>query len=509
MLKLLEDKIVIENGYFVVPVNEKGVVAGSERMLALGGGIKARIAKSNDGKSVVESFLFDQDRFSTDAVNEWLDKNSKSFLQSLQKVQENAPRGSFQDITMRLSQAICSSDIFGPGHYSYVCYVFPDYCIVSCADIYYKVAYSENDKGEIALTAPEKVEMEFVTHEAKKLNEKLEKKSRPNCALSDEKFAIKVFENRSDKTKQEVVVVLIEAGTNYNKRRYYPKSTIREAAPLFAGLKMYLDHPTEQEEEDRPERSVKEWMSTIVESWYEDGKALGRVKVHNKEFWDLLESDDVYRENVAVSINSSGRRSFGTIDGLQMEIIEEISKPKSVDWVTEPGARGRVLALIESNRIKEEQKNMFKTITLKEFKTERPDLVQQIETEIRESLRAQLETEKQTAIEIATAPLKKEISDFKVKEQKGAQAGKIREQVEASKLPAQAKEKLIESLSAAVYESEDKLKEAVKAAIDAELKYLTEVGGVKIGVQEGDKNITESVTSDLEEAVGIKKEEKK
>jgi len=61
----------------------------------------------------------------------------------------------------------------------------------------------------------------------------------------------------------EVEAILISKGTNHNKKRHYPASTLQEAAPHFAGLKMYINHPTKRQEMEMPERNLKDWASTI------------------------------------------------------------------------------------------------------------------------------------------------------------------------------------------------------------------------------------------------------
>lgn len=512
--KFLESKIVQDQGSFVVRT-EAEFVSGSHRMMAVGGGVRAKVAKTKEGKIKVQEFIFDRDRFNEERVTQWLKKNSETIEESLAKVSENAPKGSFQDITMRLSHAVNMSGMF-LNEYGNCCgwveYVFPSYCVVRAGEQYYKVEYAE-ENGTFSLGVPAPADMEFVAQESQKQKEKYERKLKENCQL-EEKIEFASLREK-DEAKREVVAVLIEAGTNFAKKRHYPKATIQEAAPLFAGLKMYLDHPTQREEQEKPERSLKEWVATIVESWYEDGSAIGRIKVHSDWLWDLLENDPVFREHIGISINASGRRSYSPIQGQTMEVIEEIVSPKSVDWVTEPGARGRVLELIESNRLKEEDKTMLKTVTLTEVKNERPDLVAIIENEVKQKMESEIQGKITAAVKEATAPLQGELTAAKSQlnsitesQKETAKIGKIKELVEASKLPAKAKSKLIESLSAQKFEDEKKLEEAVNAAIKSELEYLTEVGGIKIGGDEGSTQVKETVTSPLMNRLGIKEASK-
>lgn len=512
--KFSEAKIQKDENALVVRRESSDFVAGSDRMMAVGGGVRARVAKTKEGKLLVQEFLFDRDRFTEEKVNKWLEKNSQMIEESLAKVQENAPKGSFQDITMRLSNAVNMSGMF-LDEYGNNCgwleWVFNDFCVVQSCGEYYRIDYSETENGMFTLGQPVKADMEFVAKEAKNQKTKFERKMKQNCEL-DESIKVGALKEK-DTSKREVVAVLIEAGTNYAKKRHYPKSTIQESAPLFAGLKMYLDHPTQREEAEKPERSLREWVATIVESWYEDGAAVGRIKVHSDWLWDLLENDPVFREHIGISINASGRRSYSPIQGQQMEVIEEIVAPKSVDWVTEPGARGRVLQLIESKRQKEEDKTMLKTVTINEVRSERPDLVAVIEGEVKQKMEPEIQARINTAVTEAKKPLETELNAIKESQKEVGKNAKIKELVEGSKLPAKAKEKLIESLGKQSFQDETKLVEAINQAVKDELAYLKDLGGIKIvGDEAEDVNaVRETVASPLLKRLGIKenKEEKK
>ena len=507
-----EVKIDKDSGLLIVRRESGEFLSGSDRMVAVGGGVKARIAKTRDNQYLVQEYLFDKNRFTEESVEAWLNEKSKSYEVSLTKVQENAPKGSFQDITMRLCYALNQSglylDEYGNNR-AYVAWVFTDYFVACVGEAYYKINYSEGDGGSMILGEPEKVDMEFVAAECAKQNTKLDKRGQSNMTLVEFGMPNVLLENL-DAPKKQVRAVLIEAGTNYSKKRHYPKRTIQESAPLFAGLKMYLNHPTSMEERERPERDVREWVATITESWYDEGKVLANIAIHANWLWQLFESDPVFREHIGISINAAGRASYSQIDGQTMEVVEKIVTPQSVDWVTEAGARGRVLQLIESEK-REEQKTMLKTMTLHEVKTERPDLFQIHESEVRAKVAAEFDAKKDAIIKEAVAPIQRQLDELTVAKKKDAQRTKITSLVEASQLPKQAQGRLIESLSKSIYETDEKLDASVKQAVSDELKYLTEVGGFKIksdGSVEGNTQLQEGAAH-LLKRLGVKTEEKK
>ena len=244
-------------------------------------------------------------------------------------------------------------------------------------------------------------------------------------AGADLDFYVSLQEEKFDAGSGTVTAVLIEAGTNTAKRRHYPKAVVEAAAPQFAGLKMFINHPTAEEEAKRPERDLRDWASTITESYAEDGKAIGKIAVHDKWLKELL-SDPIARKNVGLSINARGQVSTGVINGEQMTIVEKIIVEKgpgrvsSVDWVTEPGARGRVVEVFESRR---GDLDMLESITLKDLKENRPDLIQDHEAEVK----AKIEREGTVLTEADRAKL---MEDAKAEGKKAAEA-RFNELVEA------------------------------------------------------------------------------
>jgi len=65
--------------------------------------------------------------------------------------------------------------------------------------------------------------------------------------------------------KGRATVVVIKPGFNADKSRYYPAEMLKRDYKVFEGQKMFADHPTEQEDEQLPERSVKSggWVSSL------------------------------------------------------------------------------------------------------------------------------------------------------------------------------------------------------------------------------------------------------
>lgn len=504
-------KFIEDSRSLILNIEKVDIVNGTDRMLSLGNGVRAKLGKTKEGKTVIKEYLFDRDRYSTDQAEKWFSENQDSIKSSLEKVQENAPLGSFSDITARVMASLNASpdmpkdsDGFRPW---LIEWVFPDHVIMSMEGKYYRVNYTENDRGQFTFSQPKEVDMTFVAKEGNKMNDDLDRRNSDDISDS---IHLNIIEKGTDQEKQECIVVLIEAGANFSKKRYYPERTLRESATKFAGLKMYLDHPTDREEIEKPERSIKDWLATIEESWFEDGKILGRVHVHAKWLWENLK-DETFRKNIGISINASGRMSYGTIDGVKMQIVETIVIPKSVDWVTEPGARGRVLQLIESAKEKYEKEDdlkMLKTITIEQLREGRPDLVTSIEEGARQGNVIKEKDSKIQELETENKNLKEKISAKDQEEKKSIMKSKVSEIIEGSKLPQVAKETLVSRFESVSFESEDSMKQIVEKAVKDELAYLTKIGGVKPGDNHENATIQESVSTGLAKRCGIEEEKK-
>lgn len=497
-------KFTEANGQLVCIVNEVKKAQGEPKMVQVAWGVKASIVLNEKGAAIINSFSFDADRYDQEKAADWLRENKKSLEDSYATIQESMPAGSFEDITCRLYDALRTANYFPVSSEGFVCWyvvcVFPDRVIIQCGEQAWQVGFSDKD-NIITLGAPVKVTTEFVAMECAKI------KAEGAFTYSIEKVTIREASNKADASKHELIAVLIEEGISASKNRYYPAEALREAAPLFASLKNYIDHPTSDEERAKPERSINDWVSTITESWYEDGKIMGKIKIHTDWLWEKLQ-DPVFRENIGLSINANGKRTIKEVNGKPMEVIEKIFAPKSVDWVTEPGARGRVAHLLESGQINSNQgdKEMLKTVKLEEVKAERPDLVNVIESEARVKFNAEQAPIIDQKIKEATTPLHAEIKAMKDKEVLLAETGKITKLVEASKLPKVAQTKLIAQLSANVFGDETKLNEAVKTCIESELKYLQETGGIKLGLG-GAVDATAGLSA-FEKRCGLKEEKK-
>jgi hypothetical protein len=187
-------------------------------------------------------------------------------------------------------------------------------------------------------------------------------------------------------------------------------------------------------------------------------------------------------KEMGISINAIGSASVSEIEGIKTTVIEKIIRARSVDFVTEPGAGGKV-EMYES--IGEVDIDIISLATLKEH---RPDLVKQLESSVRNEISQEVkklaeQEDKIKALESTNEALTKENTDLKTQKEAGEKAqriaeakSKIDEALGKSELPEPAKARILEKFKDS--ETVDSLEEAIKAEKDY-IAAITESGKVK------------------------------
>jgi hypothetical protein len=240
---------------------------------------------------------------------------------------------------------------------------------------------------------------------------------------------------------------------------YYSAEVLKRDGPkaFKAGLHMYVDHPTPQEEASRPERSLKDLAAVLASDaqWMENGKAGPGLYATAKVFGDHAASIAERGKSIGVSIRALGQARAGEAEGRKGPIIEAITTGKSVDFVTLPGAGGAVLT--ESRTVIQPP--------VQEVTEAKNTMTEQEQKELSE---AKAETAR-----LREALLLREAADF------------VNTSLATAKLPDLTKARLAESLSKSPVHKDGMLdKDAYKAKIDeavkAEADYLAKLGNGRI-----------------------------
>lgn len=134
---------------------------------------------------------------------------------------------------------------------------------------------------------------------------------------------------------------------------YYSKKVVESAAAhVKPGTPMYFDHPTESDQFERPERSLRDLAAVFTSPGRWDAER-GAVVAEAQVFAPYREVLAEMAPYIGVSVLGDGRITEGALpDGTRGRVIESIDSIRSVDFVTKAGRGGKVLSLLESARTK-------------------------------------------------------------------------------------------------------------------------------------------------------------
>lgn len=142
-------------------------------------------------------------------------------------------------------------------------------------------------------------------------------------------------------------VKVIESG--WGSSGYYGSAMLAQYGPAVftKGTKVFMNHPSMTESNDRPERDVHQLAGKLVSDAYFDGNGL----IADIEFYSHYAP--IIREmagDVGLSIHALGEATTGEAEGREGPIIEAlVADPlTSVDVVTVAGAGGKFISLLES-----------------------------------------------------------------------------------------------------------------------------------------------------------------
>src|SRR6185437_15440162 len=156
-------------------------------------------------------------------------------------------------------------------------------------------------------------------------------------------------------------VTIIEEG--WGSSGYYSGELIgRDIPEIFpAGSKMYLNHPTESQEMERPERDLNDLVGTLATTPRMAGiAAVAEANIY--EHW--RPTIDAMANDIGLSIRAWGVSEDGSAGGKDGPIIESLVYGESIDYVTDAGAGGKIGRLIESSRNHDPVKKLAESIIL-------------------------------------------------------------------------------------------------------------------------------------------------
>lgn len=155
------------------------------------------------------------------------------------------------------------------------------------------------------------------------------------------------FDAKESKSKWRIKV--IESG--WGSSGYYGPEMLKSYGPKVfkAGTKVFMNHPSITESNDRPERDVHQLAGKLVtDAYFRENGLYADVEFYSHYSPIIKEMAD----DVGLSIHALGNSYMGEAEGRKGPIIESLVEDPltSVDVVTVAGAGGKFVALLESYR---------------------------------------------------------------------------------------------------------------------------------------------------------------
>lgn len=142
---------------------------------------------------------------------------------------------------------------------------------------------------------------------------------------------------------------------------YYPAEVLRRDGPRVfrAGTKVYIDHPTVSEASDRPERSIRDLAGRLAtDATYDEDGLYAVVEVY-PHWAPVIEA---MADDIGMSIRASGLVEASRDPRIPGPIVTKLTEAQSVDFVTTPGAGGRIVELLEAARRDLAEKRIWREI---------------------------------------------------------------------------------------------------------------------------------------------------
>ncbi|MEV4991216.1 hypothetical protein [Pseudarthrobacter sp. LMD1-1-1.1] len=131
---------------------------------------------------------------------------------------------------------------------------------------------------------------------------------------------------------------------------FYSADVLEQAATdkvFNAGTLMFADHPTESEDWQRPERSIKDLVGVLAtDAVFENGALIAEANI----FSSWREQINDMKDTIGVSIRAGAEVAIEDNGGGPVQVIKRLTHAASVDFVTMAGRGGAILEVLESAR---------------------------------------------------------------------------------------------------------------------------------------------------------------
>lgn len=271
-------------------------------------------------------------------------------------------------------------------------------------------------------------------------------------------------------------VVIIEAKENEVKQRAYTDAAIANVDPgKYVGLPMHIDHQGREGDKPTP-RSLRDMAGRVTKAWHgvsTAGRQQVRGIVHVFDSWLKDRGrDPEFRSLLGLSHVAEGEGHRERRGGKVWQVVEAITNPVSVDFVSKAAFGGRLTESELDKRM--EDLTMLETLTESDLRQNRPDLV---------------EVFSKAAVE------KFKLQENETDAVKQAQADKAAAETRAAKAEAELREtKIRVSVTEAVANPENKIPEAART--DAVERITGSLKGREIAPEKFKETVAEAVKAE-------------
>lgn len=181
-------------------------------------------------------------------------------------------------------------------------------------------------------------------------------------------------------------------GDRKGSSAYYPKEALQEGAPLFKeNTKIFLNHPSADDKFNQPERRVQDIAGYLAEGATFDGKDLYANATFLPQYQEMVK-ELAERGLIGMSIRAEGEVS----EASGTKTLTRFTKVHSIDVVTEAGAGGGFVKLLESEKAsapesgaesQKEKESLMEKEIVEALATLKADLSTEIANQLAEALK--------------------------------------------------------------------------------------------------------------------------
>lgn len=289
--------------------------------------------------------------------------------------------------------------------------------------------------------------------------------------------------------------VKVIEGDKQGSSAYYPKDILERDIDKFQGrAKIYMNHPSEDDKANRPERNAQDIIGYVEHGVYEGKDVFSEAHVFSD--WKEWVKERAEAGVIGLSIRASGEvDESGTLTAFH--------QIHSVDLVTEAGAGGEFISVLESARKSVSASESVAESKKKEESVMDPKMEAALDALVESSqataAAVALLTERAAAEDAAKALLEAEAAEKEAP--KAPSFSEIDAALNEAELPASARASVLKAV-----EGGADLKESV-AAKKAEVDALLEEAGSSfrgnVDNEKKGKSLEESIATNLAAAYGI------